>query len=119
VPAQPGAGTVPLYRYFNGALTDHCYTTNWGELGYGRYGWELEGIQCQVYPQPQVVPAPGRPGASPDVAGAPAPPVAAAVVPRPSSFGARAQSPRADAAPPVTFRTSAAPPGSVTIVVQR
>ncbi len=119
VPAQPGAGTVPLYRYFNGALTDHCYTTNWGELGYGRYGWELEGIQCQVYAQPQVVPAPGRPGASPDVAGAPAPPVAAAVVPLPSSFGARAQSPRADAAPPVTFRTSAAPPGSVTIVVQR
>ena len=43
--------TVPLYRYWNPGIGDHFYTTNWGELGSGRYGWGYEGIQCHVLPQ--------------------------------------------------------------------
>ena len=50
--------TVPLFRYWNPYNTDHFYTTNWNELGSGRYGWSLEGIQCYVAPQqvPGMVP---------------------------------------------------------------
>jgi hypothetical protein len=50
--------TVPLFRYWNPYNTDHFYTTNWNELGNGRYGWSLEGIQCYVAPQqvPGMVP---------------------------------------------------------------
>jgi hypothetical protein len=43
--------TVPLYRYWNPTNTDHFYTTNWSDLGSGRYGWGYEGIQCYVVPQ--------------------------------------------------------------------
>jgi hypothetical protein len=43
-------GTVPLYRYWNGGISDHFYTTNWSELGAGRYGWEFEETQCYVFP---------------------------------------------------------------------
>ena len=39
---------MPLFRYWNGAIGDHFYTTNWGELGRGRSGWRYEGIQCWV-----------------------------------------------------------------------
>lgn len=39
-------GEYPLYRYFNG--TDHFYTTNWNELGSGRYGYHYEAIACYV-----------------------------------------------------------------------
>jgi len=39
-----------LYRYWNPGAGDHFYTTNWGELGSGRYGWNYEGIQCYVFP---------------------------------------------------------------------
>ncbi len=45
--------TVPLYRYWNPGIGDHFYTTNWNELGSGRYGWGYEGIQCYVDPQPR------------------------------------------------------------------
>lgn len=50
--------TVPLYRYWNGAISDHFYTTNWAELGTGRYGWNFEETECYVYPgqQPGSVP---------------------------------------------------------------
>jgi hypothetical protein len=40
---------VPLYRYWNGSLTDHFYTINFGTLGSGASGWNLEWIQCFVY----------------------------------------------------------------------
>ncbi|MGH7562228.1 MAG: S8 family serine peptidase, partial [Gemmatimonadales bacterium] len=43
--------TVPLFRYWNPANTDHFYTTNWAELGNGRHGWGYEGIQCFVAQQ--------------------------------------------------------------------
>lgn len=36
----------PLYRYWNGS--HHFYTTDFHELGDGRDGFTLEGIQCQV-----------------------------------------------------------------------
>lgn len=39
-----------LYRYWNPRIGDHFYTTNFGELGQGRHGWRLEGIQCYVFP---------------------------------------------------------------------
>ena len=42
--------SVPLFRYWNPTATDHFYTTNWSELGQGKYGWTLEGIQCYTYP---------------------------------------------------------------------
>lgn len=43
------ATRVALYRYWNPGGADHFYTTNWGELGFGRYGWNYEGVQCYVY----------------------------------------------------------------------
>lgn len=43
------ATRVALYRYWNPGVTDHFYTTNWNELGFGRYGWNLEVVQCYVY----------------------------------------------------------------------
>jgi hypothetical protein len=47
----PVALTVPLFRYWNPGNTDHFYTTNFNELGAGKYGWGYEGIQCYVIPQ--------------------------------------------------------------------
>jgi hypothetical protein len=49
---------VPLYRYWNPGIGDHFYTTNYNELGAGRYGWSYEGIQCHVYTTPAVDRAP-------------------------------------------------------------
>ena len=43
---------MPLFRYWNAGATDHFYTTNWAELGSGKYGWVFEGIQCYTYPKP-------------------------------------------------------------------
>ena len=45
-----GIRTVALYRYWNSRIGDHFYTTNWRELGSGRYGWRYEGIQCRILP---------------------------------------------------------------------
>ncbi|MFN7927228.1 MAG: C1 family peptidase [Blastocatellia bacterium] len=39
---------VKLYRYWNPGIGDHFYTTNWAELGAGKYGWGYEGVQCYV-----------------------------------------------------------------------
>ena len=50
--AGGGDVPVPLYRYWNPQIGDHFYTTNWNELGNGRYGWGYEGIQCYVHTQP-------------------------------------------------------------------
>jgi Repeat of unknown function (DUF5648) len=33
----------PLYRYWNGGVSDHFYTTNWAELGWGGGGYSIEG----------------------------------------------------------------------------
>lgn len=46
------SGTVPLYRYYNGAIRNHFYTTNFNELGNGGNGYIAEGIACYVYPGP-------------------------------------------------------------------
>lgn len=44
---QPGVSSPEsLYRY-SGPF--HFYTTNFGELGNGNYGYGLEGIQCHVF----------------------------------------------------------------------
>ncbi len=45
---RPTTTRIPLYRYWNPGGADHFYTTNWGELGTGRYGWHFEGVQCYV-----------------------------------------------------------------------
>ncbi len=52
------ATTTALYRYWNGSIGDHFYTTDWSELGHGANGWGFEEIQCWVYsdPQPGAVP---------------------------------------------------------------
>ncbi len=49
---------TPLYRYWHGQGGDHFYTTDWNELGTGKYGWAFEGIQCYVYTtaKPNTVP---------------------------------------------------------------
>ena len=50
------AGTVPLYRYWKGSVSDHFYTTNAAEIGtttpgqVGRYGYSSEGVACYVIP---------------------------------------------------------------------
>jgi len=41
---------VSLFRYWNSSIGDHFYTTNWSELGGGRYGWNYERIECYVLP---------------------------------------------------------------------
>ena len=47
------AGTIPLYRYWNGR--DHFYTTDMNEIGTiaygqtGKHGYKSEGIACFVY----------------------------------------------------------------------
>jgi hypothetical protein len=59
VGAVPPTRTLaPLHRYWNPTIGDHFYTTNWGELGGGRYGWTYEGVQCDISPiaQPGLVP---------------------------------------------------------------
>jgi Zn-dependent metalloprotease len=43
-----GGTAVPLFRYWNPGIGDHFYTTNWSELGAGKYGWNYEGVQCYV-----------------------------------------------------------------------
>jgi C1A family cysteine protease len=51
VGAVPPTRTLaPLHRYWNSGIGDHFYTTNWGELGGGRYGWVYEGVQCDISP---------------------------------------------------------------------
>ena len=50
-------GSVPLYRYWKGGVSDHFYTTNVNEIGtstknqVGRYGYVSEGIAgyCMPY----------------------------------------------------------------------
>uniref|UniRef100_A0A7M5XD48 DUF5648 domain-containing protein n=1 Tax=Clytia hemisphaerica TaxID=252671 RepID=A0A7M5XD48_9CNID len=39
---------VPLYRYYNPKIVDHFYTASWTELGNGKDGWKLEGVQCRI-----------------------------------------------------------------------
>jgi C1A family cysteine protease len=53
--ATPGpvGDRIPLYRYWNSGIGDHFYTTNWAELGSGRYGYGYERIQCYVANQQQ------------------------------------------------------------------
>ncbi len=55
---KPASRYTPLYRYWNPGIGDHFYTTNWGELGGGKYGWGFEGVQCYVAPSaaPGLVP---------------------------------------------------------------
>ena len=49
-------GTVPLYRYYNGANHDHFYTINPHEIGTvvpgvtGRHGYTSERIAAYCYP---------------------------------------------------------------------
>ena len=45
---SPQAGSVPLYRYYNGNF--HFYTTDFSELGGGKDGWAFEEVQCYVLP---------------------------------------------------------------------
>lgn len=39
----------PLHRYWNPQATDHFYTSDWNELGWGNYGWSYEGVQCYLF----------------------------------------------------------------------
>ena len=47
---SPRAGTVPLYRYYNGKTNDHFYTIRLERLPYPiANSYKYEGIQCYVY----------------------------------------------------------------------
>jgi serine/threonine-protein kinase len=50
-PAEPAPLTVALYRYWNSAIGDHFYTTDFAELGSGRSGYVYEGVQANVLPK--------------------------------------------------------------------
>ena len=49
------ADSVPLYRYWHAAASDHFYTTNPKEIGtvtpgqVGKHGYVSEGVTCYVY----------------------------------------------------------------------
>ncbi|WP_237762907.1 hypothetical protein [Paenibacillus sp. A3] len=45
------AGTVGLYKYFNGL--DHFYITSFEPLGNGKYGYTYQGIQGYVFREQQ------------------------------------------------------------------
>lgn|GEM_PF-3067334 len=57
-PVGHGDGTIPAYRYYNGQIGDHFYTTNFNELGPRKNGWEFEWIGFYIYAtqQPGTVP---------------------------------------------------------------
>jgi hypothetical protein len=38
------AGYIPLFRYWNGDITDHFYTNRFSEIGAGKHGWVIEGV---------------------------------------------------------------------------
>ena len=40
-----------LYRYYSSSGSDHFYTTNFDELGFGRSGYSLEGIAAYISTQ--------------------------------------------------------------------
>jgi|GEM_PF-2537920 len=40
---------VKLYRYNNVSTRDHLFTTNWDELGNGKYGYQFEGVAAYVF----------------------------------------------------------------------
>ena len=41
--------TVRLFRYWNGHMGDHFYTTNWDELGDGGLGYRYEDVAGYVH----------------------------------------------------------------------
>ena len=43
---------MPLYRYWNSTLGDHFFTTDYSELGAGKFGWVFEGPGGYVHDQP-------------------------------------------------------------------
>jgi len=43
-------GSVPFYRYYNGVVGDHFYTTDFNELGPTSSGWDFEFVQCYIFP---------------------------------------------------------------------
>ena len=48
-----GSATIgAFYRYWNHAKGNHFYTTNLAELGGGRAGYALDGVQCRIQPGP-------------------------------------------------------------------
>jgi hypothetical protein len=45
---QPGA--IPLYRYYSPTKKEHYYTVDFSELGNGNSIYNLERIECYIYP---------------------------------------------------------------------
>jgi hypothetical protein len=49
---QPGTGASlyhTIYRYFHAQKKEHFYTNNLNELGYGRWGYQYEGVAFYLY----------------------------------------------------------------------
>jgi len=47
--SQQGIPTVSFYRYWNGGIYNHYYTTNFSELGNGANGYVFERVEGHVY----------------------------------------------------------------------
>lgn len=41
--------SIPFYRYYNGVIGDHFYTTNFNELGATNFGWDFEFVGCNIF----------------------------------------------------------------------
>lgn len=46
----PSPPTTPLHRYFSASGTDHFYTVDRDDLGYGGFGYAYEGTEGNVFP---------------------------------------------------------------------
>lgn len=52
-PFALGPPLKPLYRYWNGAGTDHFYTNSWDEVGAGSNGYGIEKVEGYMFPTQQ------------------------------------------------------------------
>ncbi|HYG80493.1 MAG TPA: S8 family serine peptidase, partial [Pyrinomonadaceae bacterium] len=44
------AGSTPLFRYWDPTRTDHFYSNNFPQIGWGQFGWEFNWIECNIFP---------------------------------------------------------------------
>eukprot|EP00163_Fabomonas_tropica_P019004 TRINITY_DN3343_c0_g1_i1.p1 TRINITY_DN3343_c0_g1~~TRINITY_DN3343_c0_g1_i1.p1 ORF type:complete len:796 (+),score=260.60 TRINITY_DN3343_c0_g1_i1:335-2722(+) len=62
--------TVPFFRYYNHEAKDHFYTTNSGDLGFGKLGYTFQGVSAFIHPAPPIL---SKPLPAPTKAFAPVP----------------------------------------------
>ncbi|MFP5260555.1 MAG: S8 family serine peptidase [Blastocatellia bacterium] len=50
---QAPSWSVPFYRYYSPGVTDHFFTTNFNELGFGSLGYNFYWRECSIFSQQQ------------------------------------------------------------------